>query len=187
MTDTEHDTFDVAHSLFHIEPKPGDDITATALRVGHNTGQETLLFHPEAARPVVVRDQYRTAFIPLREDDAVRTNDRVMFRYVVCGPSREEAKHRIRRLIYRRDGNRFRDLTLIERGLELETGAEYPEDPFCVEIQDSVPPGELTKPGEYGFAVVALESRYLTRSQLEKALAGKGKGLLLTQTEFRLE
>ena len=70
---------------------------------------------------------------------------------------------------------------------ELETGAEYPEDPFCVEIQDSVPPGELTTPGDYGFAVVVLESKHLTRSQLEKAQAGRGKGVLLAQTEFHLE
>jgi VWFA-related protein len=187
MTDPEEDRLEAAHATFLIEPRPGEEILVASLRAGHNTGHETLLFHPEGGQPRVVRDMYRTAFIPLLGSDAAHRSDRLMFRYVVCGPSREEAKHRIRRLIYRREGESFRNLTLLEKGLAIPENAEFPRDPFCVEIHDSVPPNTLERPGDYGFAVVVLDSPRFSRRRLERALAGELQGARVSRVEFPVE
>ena len=187
MTDPEEDRFEAAHAGFRIDPRPGEDLVVASLRAGHNTGRETLVYHPEGGQPRVVRDMYRTAFIPLLGEDAADRSDRLLFRYVVCGPSREEAKHRIRRLIYRREGERFRDLTLLEKGLGLPENAEFPLDPFCVEIQDSVPPDTLKSAGSYGFAVVVLDGPRLSRRKLERALAGDLETARVERVEFPVE
>lgn len=187
MTDPEEDRFEAAHAGFLIDPRPGEELVVSSLRAGHNTGQETLVFHPEGGQPRVVRDMYRTAFIPLLGEDAAARSDRLLFRYVVCGPSREEAKHRIRRLIYRREGERFRELTLLERGLSLPENAEFPHDPFCVEVQDSVPPDTLKSAGRYGFAVVVLEGPRFSRRKLERALAGELETARVSRIEFPVE
>jgi hypothetical protein len=83
MTDPEEDRIQAAHASFRIEPRPGEEILVASLRAGHNSGRETLIFHPEGGQPRVVRDMYRTAFIPLLGEDAARRSDRLLFRYVV--------------------------------------------------------------------------------------------------------
>ena len=54
----------------------------------------------------VPRDVERTAFVPMRRGNQALVTDRLLFRYVLCGPSRTEAATRLRRVVYRREGGK---------------------------------------------------------------------------------
>jgi hypothetical protein len=56
-----------------------------------------------------------------------------------------------------------------------------------VEVQDSVPPDTLEKAGDYGFAVVVLDSPRFSRRRLERALAGELDTAKVSRVEFPLE
>jgi VWFA-related protein len=185
ITDTGHDAPGAAHALYQIDPRPGPTLSVTALRAGHNTGSEHLLTQLRSGQAKVPRDVERTAFVPLLAGDAARPGDTMMFRYVLCGPSREEAKDCLRRLVYRKRGSRaeimFR-LSAAAGGGE----ARYAPSPFCVEIEDALPPNTL-QAGDYGFAVVSTAHGPSTRTALETALArGEGAGLL-GRIEFKVD
>jgi hypothetical protein len=180
LTEAEAHDPAAARAVYRIEPKPTPELAVAALRAGRNTGQEYLLLTSEEGVSTVPRDFQRSAFVPLLEGDAAVPADLLLFRYVLCGPSRDEAKSRLRRLVYRKEKAGAEVLFLLpgaeERGSH--QGA-YPPSPFCVEIQDEVPEWTLKQPGEYGFAVLATGPTPVTRSELEKALAaGEGAGLL---------
>jgi hypothetical protein len=175
-------------ATYIIEPEPGEALSITALRAGHNTGEDYLLLDPSPGQVEVPQDVARAAFIPLEEGDAAATTDRLLFRYVVCGPSRQEAKQRLRRLVYRyEDGRPTLLFTLPDAREEQAPGDDAaPPDPFCVEIQDALPP-ETLEAGAYGFAVIGPADRPLERSHIEQVLV-RGQGdPLLGRVEFRVE
>lgn len=180
LTEAESHDPAAARVVYRIEPEPTSKMAVAALRAGRNTGQDYLLLTSEEGVSSVPRDVQRSAFVPLLAGDSAAPADLLLFRYVLCGPSREEAKSRLRRLVYRKEKGGAEVLFLLpgaeEEGSHL--GA-YPPSPFCVEIQDDVPEWTLKQPGQYGFAVLATGPAPVTRSELEKALAtGEGAGLL---------
>jgi VWFA-related protein len=180
LTESEAHEPAAARSVYQIDPRPTRELLVTALRAGHNTGQEYLLLTSDEGRATVPRDIERSAFVPLLEEDVATPADLLLFRYVLCGPSRDEAKARLRRLVYRQEQGRAEVLFLLP-GAEEGGGQEgdHPPSPFCVEIQDEVPEWTLKQPGEYGFAVLATGEEPVTRGELEAALlAGEGAGLL---------
>jgi VWFA-related protein len=179
---TEAETHDpaAARAVYRIEPEPTPELAVAALRAGRNTGQEYLLLTSEEGVATVPRDFQRSAFVPLLEGDTAVPADLLLFRYVLCGPSRDEAKSRLRRLVYRKEKEGAEVLFLLPGAEEGGSPAGlFAPSPFCVEIQDEVPEWTLKQPGEYGFAVLATGPSPVTRSELEEALAaGEGAGLL---------
>jgi VWFA-related protein len=174
------------HSLYRIDPRPGRDISLAALRAGHNTGQDYYLVDDGSERAQISRDRAQEAFVPLAPDEPAATDDRLLFRYVVCGPSREDAVERLRRVIYSRTDEGPRPLFLLPGSGDEQEPAAAAGAPFCVEVEDDLPPDTLL-PGRYGFAVLAVRGEGLTRADLQGALeTGEGAGLL-GQIDFVLQ
>jgi VWFA-related protein len=185
VTDPEHAEPGATRASYRIGPEPGATLDVGALRVGHNTGQEYLLDRPGPGQAIVPHDREREAFVPLLEGDAAGASDTLKFRYVLCGPSREEAKDALHRLIYRREGESTQILFLLPgSNPSRPLPGSFPRDPFCVEIEDRLPPDSL-KPGEYGFALIrGLPETRLSRAAIEEAVASGEGDLFLGKAPF---
>jgi hypothetical protein len=188
LTDPETDEPAGAHAVYRLEPQPVGELLVAGLRLGHNTGGEFLLAGNEEKEAPVPRDVERRAFVPLLEGDTAASTDRLLFRYVLCGPSRDEAKARVRRLVYHRDAGETKMLFLLpDADTSTPPDAAFAPSSFCVEIEDRVPEGTLERPGEYGFAVLASSENRVTQATLSEALStGEGAGLL-AHIEFRVD
>lgn len=188
VTDAEIAEPGAARAVYYIRPRSEEVLTATALRGGLNSGEDYLLIHRRPGRVEVPRDEARAAFVPFGPDARVLSSDRLFFRYVLCGPSRGEATHEVRRLVYRRDPDGPRVLFTLpdSREEEGERPESFPADPFCVEVEDVLPPESL-EPGRYGFAVVRQEGAPVPLARIEAALTEEEAPEVLGRIEFEVE
>lgn len=117
----------------------------SGIRLGRNSGRDFLVDAPaaKAGAPVEVeRDRDRRGFVPLLPAEGLATQDRVMIRFVLCGPPAMP-------LVALR-GSALGAETPVLPVSRVGAGAAGPE--ACREFESAVPEGTLA-PGEYRFSI----------------------------------
>lgn len=135
-----------------------------ALRLGRNSGRDFLLEPAGGKSAIVPRDAQRTGFIPLRADETLDPQDRLLVRFVACGPSQA-----IPRAVVYTPGDQ--PAALFQIALQ-QRGAQTTEEATCREYEGLVPEASLT-PGDYAVAVIGPASGISNRVELNDALAAK--------------
>lgn len=123
---------------------------ALALRVEGSSGKD-FVWRP--GMTAAKRDRRRTALRDVSLDEPADVSDRLVFRYVLCGPDRSVATRAVRHVLARaRDGGPavISDVLPAE-ALELAQGESARN--FCAEASVSLDPDSL-EPGRYTFAVM---------------------------------
>ncbi len=127
--------------LEYVLPVPGL-ATASALRVGRNSGRDFLLEGSAQSGRDVPRDSARRGFVPLAADEPAVPSDRLKLRFVGCGLGGDPLVE----LVPRASGAQPFSAAVVslggQRGSELS----------CVEYEAIVPEATIV-PGDYDFVV----------------------------------
>ncbi|MFN7966248.1 MAG: hypothetical protein U0V87_11235 [Acidobacteriota bacterium] len=135
-----------------------------ALRLGRNSGRDFLLEPAGSKNAIVPRDVQRTSFIPLRADETLDPQDRMLLRFVACGPSEATP-----RAVVFKPGDK--PAALFQIALQ-RRGSQKNQEATCREYEGAIPEGSLPQ-GDYSVAVIGPGSGIAGRAELDEALAAK--------------
>ena len=156
LTDLAADTLGAARSTALIRTKGTDTWQALALRTEGASGKD---FVWRRGMRTAQRDRNREALRTITNDEPADVADRLVFRYVLCGPDRAHAGDMVRHVIARvnADGSTAIARTLPPEALDLGGFGAGASKSFCTEAAVALPPDSLT-PGRYVFAVSKTEA-----------------------------